>query len=115
MPSDVCGLEGACDVVCVQEGLGFVKCGQPVDGNRRGRQLGDGKHWMEVVETGMIPREESAGHAGDVRGPARNLCSLRVVPMTKSCTGFSVFNPAYANPYLRRRAEVQRGQQAEAA
>ncbi len=40
MPSDVCGLEGACDFVCVQEGLDFGNRGQPVDGNP-GRQLGD--------------------------------------------------------------------------
>ena len=109
MPSDVCGLEGECGVVCVQEGLHFVKCGQPVDDNRRGRQLGDGKHCMEMVETGMIPREESAWHAGDVRGPARNLCSLRVVLITRSCTGFTMLNPAYQNPDRRGRAEVTRG------
>jgi hypothetical protein len=61
------------------------------------------------VEAGMIPREESAWHAGDVRGPARNLCSLRVVLMTKSCTGFTVLNPAYQNPDCRGRAGVTHG------
>ena len=98
MPSDVCGLEGACDVVCVQEGLGFVRCGQPVDGNRRGRQLGDGKHWMEMVETGMIPREKSAWHAGDVRGPARNLCSLRVVLIDEELYGVHDVEPCVSEP-----------------
>ena len=77
------------------------------------------KHWtngMGQVETGMIPREESAWHAGDVRGPARNPCSLRVVLITKCWTRIQVEScvseprsprPGESHARLQRRSRMK--------
>ena len=69
------------------------------------------------MEAGMIPREESAWHAGDVRGPARNLCSLRAVLITKCCTRIQVEScvseprsprPGGSYARLQRRSRMKR-------